>query len=51
MKTTDFNEMVAFDFSNIKVEQNGEVHCLNGCKSCNCDHCDYEGGGKNCNDR
>lgn len=41
MKTKEFDGMIAFDFSNLNSEQNGNDNCFS------CDTCD-SGGGCNC---
>ena len=58
-KKTKPQEMVAYDFSNLDVQQNGKDNCYNcdNCNTCNhgpggdvcndcnnCDNCDREGG-------
>lgn len=58
-KKTEKQEMVAYDFSNLELQQNGQDNCYNcdncntcdhnpdgsGCNDCNnCDNCDSEGG-------
>lgn len=58
-KKTKYKEMVAYNFSNIDVQQNGKDNCYNcdNCNTCNhgpggdvcndcnnCDNCDREGG-------
>ena len=44
MNKKEFNEMVAFDFSNLNLEQNGNDNCFtsDNCDSrgCDCDICD-----------
>jgi hypothetical protein len=36
----NFNEMVAYDFGNLDLQQDGNDNCYEKCDDCDCNHCD-----------